>query len=94
MSGSSSYAAKSRFAKWIDERLPLPRLIHDQFIVFATPRNLNIWYAFGGILTFCLGVQILTGIVLAMHYMPDAGLASTNWFRRATRFGSARLTCW
>ena len=38
-------------------------------------RNLNIWYTFGGILTFCLAVQIITGIVLAMHYVANAGLA-------------------
>jgi quinol-cytochrome oxidoreductase complex cytochrome b subunit len=75
MSGRSSYVPTSRLAKWFDARLPLPRLIHDQFIVFQTPRNLNVWYSFGGILTFCLGVQILTGIVLAMHYVANAELA-------------------
>jgi ubiquinol-cytochrome c reductase cytochrome b subunit len=75
MSKGSSYIPKSRLAKWLDARLPLPRLIHDQFIVFPTPRNLNIWYTFGGILAFSLGIQILTGIVLAMHYAADAGLA-------------------
>ena len=37
-------------------------------MTFPTPRNLNYWYTFGGILAFCLGVQIVTGIVLAMHY--------------------------
>ena len=75
MSGRSSYVPQSRLAKWLDARLPVPRLIHDQFIVFQTPRNLNVWYTFGGILTFCLGLQILTGIVLAMHYVANADLA-------------------
>ena len=75
MSGRSSYDPKSRFAKWLDSRLPLPRLIHDQFIVFQTPRNLNVWYTFGGILAFCLAVQIATGVVLAMHYAANAELA-------------------
>ena len=49
--------------------------MHDTMQTFPTPRNLNIWYTFGGILTFCLGVQIVTGIVLAMHYVANAGLA-------------------
>jgi quinol-cytochrome oxidoreductase complex cytochrome b subunit len=75
MSGRSSYIPKSRFAKWLDERLPLPRFIHYSFIVFQTPRNLNVWYTFGGILTFCFGVQIVTGIVLAMHYAASPELA-------------------
>src|ERR1700748_3296082 len=75
MSGQSTYVPKSGLEKWIDQRLPLPRLMHDTMQTFPTPRNLNIWYTFGGILTFCLAVQILTGIVLAMHYVANAGIA-------------------
>ncbi|HKD46633.1 MAG TPA: cytochrome b N-terminal domain-containing protein [Rhizomicrobium sp.] len=75
MSGQSTYTPKSGLEKWIDQRLPLPRLMHDTMTTFPTPRNLNIWYTFGGILTFCLGVQIITGIVLAMHYVANADLA-------------------
>ncbi|HEX4370498.1 MAG TPA: cytochrome b N-terminal domain-containing protein, partial [Rhizomicrobium sp.] len=75
MSGQSTYTPKSGLGKWIDQRLPLPRLMHDTMTTFPTPRNLNIWYTFGGILTFCLGVQIVSGIVLAMHYVPNANLA-------------------
>src|ERR1700749_3379684 len=75
MSGQSTYNPKWGFEKGIDQRLPLPRLMHDTMQTFPTPRNLNIWYTFGGILPFCLGVQILTGIVLAMHYVANAGLA-------------------
>jgi len=75
MSGPSTYDPKSGFAKWLDQRLPLPRLMHDTMVTFPTPRNLNFWYTFGGILTFCLAVQIVTGIVLAMHYVANAELA-------------------
>ena len=32
-------------------------------------------WTFGGILAFCLGVQIVTGIVLAMHYAADTSVA-------------------
>src|ERR1700749_1363332 len=75
MSGPSTYNPKSGFEKWIDTRLPLPRLLHDTIHTFPTPRNLNIWYTFGGILTFCLAIQIVTGIVLAMHYVANANMA-------------------
>src|SRR3954465_15713609 len=75
MSGPSTYKPNSGFERWLDARLPLPRLLHDTIMTFPTPRNLNIWYTFGGILTFCLGVQIITGIVLAMHYVANAGMA-------------------
>lgn len=75
VSGNSTYKPKSALAKWIDARLPLPRLIHDAFTAFPTQKNLNIWYTFGGILAFCLGVQIATGIVLATHYTASADTA-------------------
>jgi ubiquinol-cytochrome c reductase cytochrome b subunit len=76
MSGEhSSYTPKTPIGRWLDARLPLPRLVYDSFIVYPVPRNLNYAYTFGGILTMMLGVQIATGIVLAMHYAADTGLA-------------------
>ena len=75
MAGQSSYVPKSNFTRWLDSRLPILRFANDTMTTFPTPRNLNVWYTFGGILTFCLGVQIVTGIVLAMHYVPNAGMA-------------------
>src|SRR5690242_409308 len=89
MSGPSTYNPKSGIEKWLDQRLPLPRLINDTVVTFPTPRNLNFWYAFGAILTFCLGVQIVTGIVLAMHYVPNANLAfdSVEQIMRDVNYG-------
>jgi quinol-cytochrome oxidoreductase complex cytochrome b subunit len=75
MSHPSTYTPTTGFTRWLDSRLPLLRFANDTMTTFPTPRNLNIWYTFGGILTFCLGVQIVTGIVLAMHYVPNSGLA-------------------
>ena len=42
---------------------------------YQTPKNLNYWWTFGGILTFCLITQIVTGLVLAMHYIAHADMA-------------------
>jgi len=75
MSGDTSYTPKTAVTRWLDTRLPLPRLAHNAFITYPTPRNLNFWYAFGGILAFMLVVQILSGVVLAMHYSPSADFA-------------------
>ena len=75
MSGPSTYVPQSGLTRWLDSRLPLIRFAHDTIITYPTPRNLNIWYAFGAILTFMLTIQIVTGIVLAMHYVPNANLA-------------------
>ena len=75
MSGHSTYEPKTGFTRWLDSRLPIVRLGWDSFIDFPTPKNLNYWWTFGGVLAMCLGIQIATGVVLAMHYVPDADLA-------------------
>ncbi len=89
MSGPSTYVPNSGFERWLDERLPIIRLMNDSFGVFPTPRNLNYWWTFGGILTFCLVIQIVTGIVLAMHYTANADLAfgSTEHIMRNVNYG-------
>ena len=50
-------------------------LIQGSFVDFPTPKNLNYWWTFGAILTFMLVVQIVTGIVLSMHYSANTTLA-------------------
>ncbi len=54
---------------------PSRGLIHSSFIAYPTPRNLNYWWTFGAILSMMLAVQIITGIILAMHYTPHVDLA-------------------
>ncbi|MET0367027.1 MAG: cytochrome b N-terminal domain-containing protein, partial [Methylobacterium sp.] len=75
MSGHSSYVPSTGVMRWLDARLPLPRLLYDSFVAFPVPRNLNYAYTFGGILAIFLASQILTGVVLAMHYAANSGLA-------------------
>jgi len=75
MSGPSEYQPQNAVLKWIERRLPIGGLIHSSFIAYPTPRNLNYWWTFGAILSMMLGVQIITGIILAMHYTPNADLA-------------------
>jgi ubiquinol-cytochrome c reductase cytochrome b/c1 subunit len=75
--------------KWLERRLPIGNLIYSSFVAYPTPRNLNYWWTFGGILTFMLGVQIVTGIVLAMHYVPHVDFAfdSVERIMRDVNFG-------
>lgn len=73
--GHSIYEPKNGVMQWIDARLPLPRLVYDSFVAYPVPKNLNGWYTFGGILSVMLIVQLLTGIVLAMHYSASTLLA-------------------
>jgi ubiquinol-cytochrome c reductase cytochrome b/c1 subunit len=63
--------------------------MHSSFVAYPTPRNLNYWWTFGAILSFMLGMQILTGVILAMHYTPNADLAfrSVELIVRDVNFG-------
>ncbi len=63
--------------------------MHSSFIVFPNPRNLNYFWTFGGILAFMLVAQIVTGVVLAMHYTPNADMAfnSVEHIMRDVNYG-------
>jgi ubiquinol-cytochrome c reductase cytochrome b subunit len=71
----SDYVPKTRLERWIEARLPIIRFSHETAVSYPVPRNLNYFWTFGGTLTFMLAAQIVTGIVLAMHYMPNSDLA-------------------
>ena len=75
MSGHSTYEFKNPVVRWFDERLPLVSMVRGQLVDFPTPRNLNYWWTFGGILATMLAIQLLTGIVLVMHYTPHTSMA-------------------
>ena len=67
----STYVPKSGFERWMDARLPIIRFGAD-YASLPTPRNLNYWWTFGAILSLMLVIQIVTGVVLAMHYTASA----------------------
>ena len=68
------YRPKSKVGQWFNDRLPLLTLA-NHLTDYPTPKNLNYWWTFGGILTFCLITQIITGLTLAMHYIAHADMA-------------------
>ena len=82
------YQPSSKLGKWFNDRLPLLTL-GSHLTDYPTPKNLNYWWTFGGILTFCLIVQIVTGLTLAMHYIPDSDLAfaSVEHIMRDVNYG-------
>ncbi|MEO0399747.1 MAG: cytochrome b N-terminal domain-containing protein [Pseudomonadota bacterium] len=89
MAHESTYNPQSGVEKWLDARMPIVRLAYDSFVDFPTPKNLNYWYTFGGILAICLVVQILTGVILAMHYTPhvDYAFDSVEHIMRDVNYG-------
>lgn len=66
---------KKTAIEWFDERLPIFSFLDKQMANKPTPKNLNYAWNFGSLAGVALMIQIITGIVLAMHYKPDAALA-------------------
>lgn len=88
--GTSSYQPKSRFMKWFDQQLPIASLIYGSMGPgYQTPRNLNYFWNFGSLAGFCLVVQIVTGLILAMHYTPhvDFAFSSVEHIMRDVNYG-------
>ena len=69
-----SYKPNSKAEKWLHSRLPVVGLLYDTLMI-PTPKNLNWMWIWGIVLTFCLALQIITGIVLVMHYTPHVDMA-------------------
>ena len=73
------YEPKAPLMRYLDEKLPLPRLVYNAIGAgYPVPRNLNYMWNFGVLAGFCLVLQIVTGIILAMHYAANAGLAFSS----------------
>ncbi len=89
MSGHATFEPQNKYVKWFEDRLPILGLVHSSLVAFQTPRNLNYWWTFGGILFMFLMIQIITGVILAMHYVPHETLAfdSTEHILRNVNYG-------
>ena len=74
---------------WTDERFPLTATLKTHLSEYYAPKNFNFWYYFGSLAMLALVLQIVTGILLAMHYKPDAALAfaSVEYIMRDVPWG-------
>nr|YP_010576278.1 cytochrome b [Stilicoderus aquilinus]UZN43815.1 cytochrome b [Stilicoderus aquilinus] len=54
---------------------PLLKIINNSLIDLPTPSNISAWWNFGSLLGLCLGIQIVTGLFLAMHYTANIEMA-------------------
>nr|UKS50939.1 cytochrome b [Emberiza jankowskii] len=65
------------------------KIINDALIDLPAPSNISTWWNFGSLLGVCLIAQIITGLLLAMHYTADTNLAfsSVTHMCRDVQFG-------
>jgi len=84
-----SFEPKNPVIKWVEDRLPIAGMMHHALYEYPTPKNLSYWWTFGSLAGFMLVVQIVTGIVLSMHYTAHVDLAfnSVEHIMRDVNYG-------
>lgn len=84
-----THRQKNRILQWIDARYPLAEFWKKHVGGYYAPRNFNFWYFFGSFALIVLLNQIITGIWLAMEYVPtsEGAFASVQHIMREVRFG-------
>jgi ubiquinol-cytochrome c reductase cytochrome b subunit len=98
---ANEYKPQNPLMQWVDERLPLPRLVYNAVGAgYPVPRNLNYFWNFGVLAGVALMIQIISGIVLAMHYSANTLVAfdsvehimrdvNAGWFIRYAHMNGA-----
>jgi quinol-cytochrome oxidoreductase complex cytochrome b subunit len=85
-----AFQTNNTIIKWIEYRLPIfSALDHVVGTGYPAPRNLSYWWNFGSLAGIVLVIQIVSGIVLAMHYVPhvDLAFASVEHIVRDVNYG-------
>jgi ubiquinol-cytochrome c reductase cytochrome b subunit len=100
---ANEYKPNTAFTRYLDEKLPLPRFVYNAVGAgYPVPRNLNYFWNFGVLAGVALMVQIVTGIVLAMHYAAEGTVAFASvehimrdvnggWFLRYAHMNGASM---
>jgi len=79
----------SRSLAWVDARIPWTNTLEKHATKYYAPKNFNVWYVFGVLASFILGLQLLTGLWLTMSYEPtsEGAFRSVEYIMREVDFG-------
>ena len=82
-------SAAQKILAWVDARFPFSSTIKAHLTEYYAPKNFNFWYFFGSLALLVLGIQLISGIFLVMHYKPDASNAfqSVEYIMREVPWG-------
>src|ERR1700722_14083884 len=76
MTGSApTQKFNNKTVQWINDRLPIFSMMQNEYGKFPAPKNFNYFWNFGAIAMCMLGIMIITGIFLAMNYVPNGSMA-------------------
>jgi len=81
---------------------PIISLVNNSLIDLPSPSNISYIWNFGRLLGICLGIQIVTGLFLAIHFTGDTSIAFSSishisrdvnqgWLIRSIHANGARL---
>jgi ubiquinol-cytochrome c reductase cytochrome b subunit len=56
---------------WIDVRLGVRAVVNEKRSGHLLPHNINAWYSLGSVLLVVFSLQIVTGLLLMLYYVPD-----------------------
>jgi len=57
---------------------PVIKHINNALVDLPAPNNISIWWNYGSLLGLCLGIQIVTGLFLSIHYVPNVEIAFSS----------------
>lgn len=60
---------------WINYRTGIKQLVREQLTGYRVPAQLNKWYSLGGLSLFIFVLQLVTGVLLLVYYVPSTELA-------------------
>ncbi|HIH2763800.1 MAG TPA: cytochrome b, partial [Candidatus Azoamicus sp.] len=83
------YTQIKNLETWINKRFPLDKLWKEHMSQYYAPKNFNFWYYFGSLALLVFGIQILSGIWLAMFYNPSSleAFDSVEYIMRDVKYG-------
>jgi quinol-cytochrome oxidoreductase complex cytochrome b subunit len=90
MASDIKFESNNKAVQWIEHRMPIFSLLHGSLGAgYLAPKNLNYWWNFGSLAGLCLVIQIVTGIIMAMHYTPHTSMAfnSVEHIMRDVNYG-------
>src|SRR6476646_1228958 len=88
MNGAMPEANPMRLYEWLDSRLRL-KPIRETLLDEPIPGGASWVYVFGSATLFLFGLQALTGMFLALYYVPspDAAYDTVQYIQHEVRFG-------
>ena len=75
----------------VDVRLGTHEIITEKRTGYLLPRNINAWYSLGSVLLVIFALQVITGLLLMLYYVPDVDKAFDSVSRIMNEIPLGRL---